>query len=198
MTYDRRALGLLTVGLLFGLSPIGGFAQTVVEKDAQALFQAADAAGRVGTAAKVKPVDARPANAGEVVVTIILGEGKETQSKPAEAGDWVVRNRCPESGNEQYLVKANRFAERYGAAQSEADSAGWKAFRPLGKPMRFFLVSQEEGAFTFKAPWGEAMFAKPGDAIVQDPTDAKDTYRIAAAAFTCTYEITAAPKRSAA
>jgi hypothetical protein len=45
----------------------------------------------------------------EIIVTAIKGEGKETQSPPAKQGDWVVRNRCPETGNEQYLVTADRF-----------------------------------------------------------------------------------------
>ena len=43
--------------------------------------------------------------------------------------------------------------------------------------------------FTFTAPWGEPMVARPGDAIVRDPQNPADTYRIAAAAFECTYEI---------
>jgi hypothetical protein len=33
------------------------------------------------------------------------------------------------------------------------------------------------------------MVALPGDAIVQVPTDESDTYRVAEAAFHCTYEI---------
>jgi len=33
------------------------------------------------------------------------------------------------------------------------------------------------------------MVAKPGDAIVQDPESPEDTYRVAAAAFACTYEV---------
>jgi hypothetical protein len=33
------------------------------------------------------------------------------------------------------------------------------------------------------------MVARPGDAIVRDPQGPADTYRIAAAAFACTYEI---------
>ena len=49
-----------------------------------------------------KPVDARPARPGEIVVTLIKDEGHETRSRPAEAGDMVVRNRCPETGNEAY------------------------------------------------------------------------------------------------
>jgi hypothetical protein len=74
------------------------------ERDVHALFAAAEAAGRVGTARKTRPVDARPARPGEIVVTRIEGEGEETRSRPAAAGDMVVRNRCPETGNEAYLA----------------------------------------------------------------------------------------------
>jgi hypothetical protein len=162
-------------------------------RDAHALFAAAEAAGRVGTARKTKPVDARPARAGEVVVTHIADEGKETQSKPAETGDWVVRNRCPETGNEMYLVKADVFSERYKGPFSGPDGDGWQEFHPEGPEMRFFRVTEADGPFRFTAPWGEHMVARVGDAVVCDPKNPKDTYRIAAAAFKCTYEVTAAP-----
>ena len=33
------------------------------------------------------------------------------------------------------------------------------------------------------------MVAKPGDIIIQDASNPKDTYRVAKAAFACTYEI---------
>lgn len=56
--------------------------------------------------------------------------------------------------------------------------------------MGYMIVPEAEGAFRFTAPWGEEMVARPGDAIVQVPGDAADTYRIAAAAFACTYEVT--------
>jgi hypothetical protein len=46
------------------------------------------------------PVDVRPAEPGEVVVTVIAGEGKETASPPAHEGDMGVRDRCPVTGNE--------------------------------------------------------------------------------------------------
>jgi hypothetical protein len=38
------------------------------------------------------------------------------------------------------------------------------------------------------------MVARPGDAIVQDPANPSDTYRIAGAAFACTYEVTHSPQ----
>jgi hypothetical protein len=161
-----------------------------------AMFAAAEAAGRVGTARKTKAVDARPAHAGEVIVTHIADEGKETQSKPAETGDWVVRNRCPETGNETYLVKAETFAERYEGPLGAADPAGWSAYRPRGPEMRYLVVRPEDGAFTFIAPGAMKMVAKPGDVIARNPADAKDTYRVAAASFACTYEIVRAPGAS--
>lgn len=162
--------------------------------DVKGFFAKAAGAGRAGIAQKTKPVDAKPAQAGEVVVTIIRSEGVETKSKPAEAGDMVVRNRCPETGNEQYLVKAASFAKRYGAPQTEADGDGWRAYRPSGVPMRYVILAASEGPFSFTAPWGEKMVARPGDAIVQDPSNTADTYRVAAAAFACTYEVTEKPK----
>jgi len=33
------------------------------------------------------------------------------------------------------------------------------------------------------------MVAQPGDAILRDPKEPADTYRIAAAAFDCTFEV---------
>ena len=82
-----------------------------------------DARG-AGLARKSKPVDARPAKPGEVVVTIIKGEGKETQSPPAKSGDMVVRNRCPETGYEQFLVPAASFVQRYEGPIGSPDTDG--------------------------------------------------------------------------
>ncbi|WP_370678055.1 hypothetical protein [Pleomorphomonas sp. PLEO] len=165
-------------------------AETTQVADQVALMEQAKSQGIAGIAKKTLPVDARPAVVGEIVVTRILGEGVETKSKPAEQGDWVVRNHCPETGNEQYLVKATKFPKRYGEPQSKPDAEGFSAFRPIGQDMNYFIVSNQQGDFHFTAPWGEEMVAKVGDAIVQTPSDTKDTYRVAAAAFKCTYEIT--------
>jgi hypothetical protein len=162
--------------------------QLAAETDVQGMFEQAERDGRVGLARKTRPVDVRPAELGEVVVTVIAGEGKETESPPAQPGDMVVRNRCPETGNEEILVSAAKFAERYEGPIGPAD-AGWQPYRPRGIEMEYLLVRPVDGTFTFTAPWGEPMAARPGDAIVRDPGDPADTYRIAAAAFACTYEI---------
>jgi hypothetical protein len=60
--------------------------------------------------------------------------------------------------------------------------------------MRFVVVAEDDGTFSFSAPWGETMVARPGDAIVQDPANPSDTYRIAGVAFACTYEVTHSPQ----
>lgn len=157
--------------------------------DVEALFARAEQDGRVGVARKSKPVDARPAVLGEIVVTVIAGEGRETQSRPAAAGDRVVRNRCESSGHEQYLVSASKFAERYDGPLGPADRDGWAPYRPRGVEMLYTPVRDQDGSFSFTAPWGEEMVARPGDALVRDPNDPADIYRVQAAAFACTYEI---------
>jgi hypothetical protein len=164
-------------------------AQPAPQVDVHALFDQAEREARVGVARKTMPVDVRAASPGEVVVTVIAGEGEETQSPPAQPGDMVVRNRCPATGNEEILVEAAKFSQRYEGPVGPADAAGWQPYRPRGVPMRYLVVRDADGAFTFTAPWGEPMLARPGDAIVRDPQDRADTYRIAAAAFACTYEI---------
>ena len=187
-------MACLAVACLIVLST-PSLAQVHMQRDISQLFAQAIEEQRTGVARKTKPVDVRPARPGEIVVTIIKGEGEETRSSPAEQGDMVVRNRCPATGNEEILVKAAKFAERYDGPTGPAEDAGWSAYRPRGNDMRYLVVRPGDGEFTFQAPWGEPMTARPGDAIVQDPSNPKDTYRIAAAAFECTYEIVERPKR---
>jgi hypothetical protein len=196
----RWAAGAILFGLTlpagltvsFGLTLTAAQAQT--QPDIAGMFARAIQSEQTGVARKTKSVDARPARPGEVVITIIKGEGQETQSRPAERGDMVVRNRCPATGNEEILVKAVTFAERYEGPVGATDSDGWSPYRPRGIDMLYFIVRPQDGTFTFQAPWGEPMIARPGDAIVRDPGNPKDAYRIARAAFDCTYEITQAPK----
>jgi hypothetical protein len=159
-----------------------------------AMIGKARGAGRTKIARKSRLVDARPARTGEVVVTMIEGEGKETQSRPARAGDFVVRNRCPATGNEQYLVAADKFSGRYQPTGRPGEQEGWLEYQPVGKKVRFFVLGADTAPFQFMAPWGEAMVAGPGDAIVQDPDDEQDVYRVARASFDCTYEVLPSPE----
>lgn len=191
--FQTAGTRLAILGLLAALpfaAATFAHAQQDALKDQVKLMTSMKAAGKTGIARKTKDVDARPAHLGEIVITMIKGQGVETKSKPAEAGDWVVRNRCPETGNEEILVKAARFPDRYGEPLAAADSKGYRPFRPKGSDMNYFIVPADLGAFTFTAPWGERMVALPGDAIVQVANDPSDTYRIAAASFSCTYEVT--------
>ncbi len=184
------ALGGLGAAVLVSATVLAGTtANAAPDRDVHALFDAAERNGEVGRARKGRTVDVRAATEGEVVVTVIAGEGEETRSPPASSGDMVVRNRCPQTGNEEILVSAGKFAERYEGPTGPADSAGWTPYRPRGIEMAYFIVPKDFGSFRFMAPWGEEMAANPGDAIVRDLKDTADTYRIAAAAFDCTYEI---------
>ena len=185
----RGIVGALVAGLL-GSMEIALAQQPI---DIQAFFQKARDAGREGLARKTKIVDVRAAKPGEVIVTIIKGEGEETRSKPAKDGDRVVRNRCPETGNEEFLVSASVFGKRYEGPVADPGADGWAPYRPVGVELRFVEVTDEDGAFTFTAPWGENMVARPGDAIVQDAANPKDTYRVQKASFACTYEILRPP-----
>ena len=189
---------LLRVVALAGFEIIASFPSAAVSGeelvDVVSYFDAAAVERGSGIARKTKPVDARAAEPGEVIVTIIKGEGKETESPPSSPGDMVVRNRCPETGNEEILVTAAKFPQRYEGPVGEQDGDGWSAYRPRGIEMRFVVVVEEDGTFSFTAPWGETMVARPGDAIVQDLKNPSDTYRIAKAAFACTYEVISAPQ----
>lgn len=167
----------------------GAIAENLPKLDIGMAFESARASGRVGTAQKTKPVDARPASPGEVIVTTIAGEGVETTSKPAQHGDMVVRNRCPRTGNEEYLVSAVKFETRYEGPFGRDGNTLWQEYHPIASDIDYFIVEASEGEFIFTAPWGEAMIAKPGDAIVQNPLDIQDTYRVAGMAFVCTYEV---------
>jgi hypothetical protein len=123
-----RGLGAIFAAVL-ATALAWGTQMAAAQTDIHAMFAEAEREGRVGLARKTRPVDVRPAQPGEVVVTVVAGEGKETQSPPAQPGDMVVRNRCPETGNEEILVSAAKFAERYEGPLGPADGAGWQPAR---------------------------------------------------------------------
>ncbi len=190
MIKATRLPSLTTTLLISVASVVPSWAETL---NAISLFREGKAAGKTGVARKTRPVDARPAQPGEIIMTIIKGQGVETRSKPAEPGDFVVRNRCPETGNEEYLVKAAKFPSRYVDARRESSAEGWREYLPQGREMDFYVIPDSQVPFEFVAPWGETMVAKPKDVLVQAPDDEADTYRVAAASFACTYEVVRAP-----
>jgi hypothetical protein len=187
------------VSVLAGLALIttGASVALADQVDILAVFGKAASEGRTGTAKKTRAVDSRPAKPGEIVITVIKDEGVETRSKPAETGDFVVRNRCPETGNEEYLVKAERFPERYRDPKLPAAPGGWREVHPVGVELSY-CVFVGDAPVSFLAPWGEMMVARAGDVIVQDPNKPTDTYRVARASFLCTYEVVTPPRRESA
>jgi hypothetical protein len=93
-------------------------------------------------------------------------------------------------------VTAKEFAKRYRAVDGGADKAGWREYHPTASEMSFFIVSESEGSFRFIAPWGKEMIAETGDAIVQNPENPDDTYRVAAKSFKNTYVIKKTPRQA--
>lgn len=185
--------------LLIGLTLIPSFIcanelSQLPQKERVAYFTQAQQAGITGVAIKTKPVLARPAKEGEIITTIIKGEGIETVSEPAKVGDWVVQNICPETGNEEILVRKAKFVQRYNIAENSEINVGsypsdYQPFTPKGIEMNYFIVPESTPPFVMKAPWGELQRFQSGDAVVQSTTDSQDIYRIQKAAFECTYTL---------
>jgi hypothetical protein len=140
-----------------------------MKRDIGELFETAEAACKVGLARKTRSVDARPASAGEVIVTFIAGEGKETRSKPAEAGDMVVRNRCLETGNEEYLVSAKKFAARYQGPHGSADAEGWERVSAGSARDALFYHRRISGRLCVHSPLGRRNGRKGGGRDCQKP-----------------------------
>lgn len=194
-TYKKNRTKILLIGL--ALIPSFVFANDLSrlpQKERVAYFTLAQQAGITGVAIKTKPVLARPAKEGEIITTIIKGEGVETVSEPAKAGDWVVQNICPETGNEEILVRKAKFSQRYNTSEkSEINLASYPSdyqpFTPKGIEMNYFIVPDSTPPFAMKAPWGELQRFQSGDAVVQSTKDNQDIYRIQKAAFECTYTI---------
>ncbi len=188
-----KAMAGALVGLLLPTPALPqGAAQRTLDEVVE-LMARARAKGQVGTARKTKVVDAREAHPGEVVVTAIKGEGTAAQSRPARRGDWVVRSRCPDTGNEQYLVPGITFNERYRQTGAPISAHGWREYRPVGTLVQFHVLPGDTQPFTFTSAAGETTLARAGDTIVQNPKDEKEVSRVASASFACTYNVVSAP-----
>ena len=196
-TYKYKKNRTKTLLISLSLIPSFGFTHDLSQlpqKERVAYFTQAQQAGITGVAIKTKPVLARPEKEGEIITTIIKGEGIETISEPAKIGDWVVQNICPETGNEEILVRKTKFAQRYNTAEkSEINLASYprdyQPFTPKGIEMNYFIVPDSTPPFVMKAPWGELQRFQSGDAVVQSTIDSQDVYRIQKAAFECTYTV---------
>ena len=116
---------------------------------------------------------ARPATAGEKVVTLVDGI-KETTNK-AKAGDWVVTG----PKDEQYIIDGTTFASRY----KKTNSLG--VFTATGT---CFAFEYKGRSLVFKAPWGEDMLVHKGDFIASTDASGRQCYRIEREIFLQTYQ----------
>lgn len=198
MPYKHYKNSIAILFLASALLPRFSVAESLThlpQKDRISYFAQAEKMAITGVAIKTKPVLARPAKEGEVITTYIKGEGVETISEPAKAGDWVVQNICPATGNEEILVRKDKFAQRYNLADADKAKSitpirqGYQVFIPKGIEMNYFIVPKQTAEFAMEAPWGEIQRFQAGDAVVQSTTDKQDIYRIQQAAFKCTYTI---------
>ncbi len=136
---------------------------------------------------KCQEVRARPAVAGEIVVSI-TSDGEET-TNAAAAGDMLVENLT--AAREQYLVGGEKFRQRYEPIEDLGD--GWQRFRPLGRVLGLEITADlmdslavgEE--FYIMAPWGSEQLARAGDLLVTPLPAADEVYRVARREFDETY-----------
>ena len=137
---------------------------------------------------KFQQIPARPAAAGEVVVSI-TSSGVETRNTACQ-GDFVVRNLT--EAMEAYIVSGNKFSARYTLVAEEED--GWKRYQLRGEVFALEIKVEIIGLlgrtspFEIEAPWGEPQRVEPNDFLVTPP-DCSEIYRIARQDFLQTYKL---------
>lgn len=124
-------------------------------------------------AAKSARIKARPAKAGEVVVTKTANGVEETKNT-AKEGDMIAKN----PGGEEYIINAATFAKKY-----EVDPSNPEQYRPKGGAQKFITLKDD---LSFPAPWGEQMNIKAGGVLNISNLD--DIYGIQKEEFKDTYK----------
>lgn len=139
---------------------------------------------------KFQQILARPAIAGEIVVSI-TSSGVETRNTACE-GDFVVQNHT--EAMELYVVAGIKFSKLYSFV-SEEDN-GWKRYRPHGEVFAIEVgteileLLERTSPFAIEAPWGEPQRVEIYDFFVTPP-DHTEFYRIARKEFFQTYSLVA-------
>lgn len=129
---------------------------------------------------KTATIQARLAQAGEVVATT-LADGTQETTNTANEGDFIVTN----PGGEQYIVPGEKFVKRYETTDQEG------TFKAVGMIRAIKNPSAE--SIKIVAPWGEEMDGDAECYIVTgyDPTNpeeiSSDRYIIGAQEFADTY-----------
>ena len=144
-----------------------------------------------GNYRKFRQVHARPAVAGEVVVSV-TSDGKET-TNTAAAGDMVIRNLT--EAREEYNVDQATFERLY--TEVEPVDNSWTLYDPIGQ-IRAIEISRDlrdllrvGKEFLIMAPWGTEQLCKEGDLFVAPLPNLDKVYRIARSEFNQTYRSTA-------
>jgi hypothetical protein len=137
---------------------------------------------------KFQQILARPAEAGEIVVSI-TSSAVETWNTARE-GDFVVQNLT--EAMEIYIVSGSKFSKRYTLVGEEDD--GWKRYRPHGDVFALEIKTEimdlleRTSPFVIEAPWGEPQRVELNDFLVTLP-DYSEIYRIARQEFFQTYRL---------
>lgn len=137
---------------------------------------------------KIKPIQARKAQAGEVI-TSVTQSGEETTNR-AGGNDVVARNST--DAKELYIITIDKFRQRYEGADEPGED--WKDYLPLGK-VKALEVNQEVmsllnigSVFLIEAPWEADQYCEEGDYLVSPLPDLEEVYRIGRAEFDQTYQ----------
>ncbi len=130
--------------------------------------------GKPAHYAKSARIQARPAQEGEKIVTVLKDGTQETENI-ANDGDWVVTN----PSGEQYIVPGEKFAQKYEPAEELGE--GW--YKPTGLPQTFIQIHRE---LKIKASWGEQYL---GSGSFLNITKPEDVYGVAEEEFKETYEL---------
>lgn len=130
--------------------------------------------GKPARYVKSARIQARPAQEGEKIVTVLKDGTQETENI-AKDGDWIVTN----PGGEQDIVPGEKFVQKYEPAEELGE--GW--YKPTGLPQTFIQIHRE---LRIKASWGE-QYLGPGSFL--NITKPEDVYGVAEEEFKETYEL---------
>ena len=122
-------------------------------------------------AMKTAPVHARSGIIGEEIITQMADGHIETTNKIKGDDEIVITN----PDNEQYIISAKKFVERY-------DIRG--QYRPKAIPQLFIITKQD---IEFIAPWNEVMSIKAGGVLNITQFETGDIYGIQENEFFKTY-----------
>ena len=100
------------------------------------LKRRAPSAARAGAEAKTGWREASPTK------LLSLSSRRRQRTRAAATGDMVVRNRCPESGNEEFLVPSAKFASRYEGPTGPAGEDGGAHIDRAAR-IRFVVVNEK-------------------------------------------------------